>query len=61
MKKPEQFEDLLPKPNTIWFKLWKAKQEIGKPLTKNAKRQPHFKSKYADLNAMTRSNRTNST
>jgi hypothetical protein len=30
MKKPEQFEDLLPKPNTIWFKLWKAKQEIGK-------------------------------
>ena len=50
MKKPEQFEDLLPKPNTIWFKLWKAKQEIGK-VTKG-KDNPFFKSKYADLNAI---------
>ena len=50
MKKPEQFEDLLPKPNTIWFKLWKAKQEI-EAVKKNAK-NPHFKNNYADINAL---------
>ena len=50
MKKSEQFEDLLPKPNTIWFKLWKAKQEI-EAVKKNAK-NPHFKNNYADINAL---------
>jgi hypothetical protein len=50
MKKQEQFEDLLPKPNTIWFKLWKAKQEI-EAVKKNAK-NPHFKNNYADINAL---------
>jgi hypothetical protein len=50
MKKSEQFEDLIPKPNTIWFKLWKAKQEI-EAVKKNAK-NPHFKNNYADINAL---------
>ena len=50
MKKQEQFEDLIPKPNTIWFKLWKAKQEI-EAVKKNAK-NPHFKNNYADINAL---------
>ncbi len=50
MKKKEEFEDALPKPATLWFKLWKAKQEIGK-VTKG-KDNPFFKSKYADLNAL---------
>ena len=50
MKKSEQFEDLLPKPNTIWFKLWKAKQEI-EAVKKNAK-NPHFKNNYAYINAL---------
>jgi hypothetical protein len=50
MKKSEQFEDLLPKLNTIWFKLWKAKQEI-EAVKKNAK-NPHFKNNYADINAL---------
>ena len=44
------FEDLIPKPNTIWFKLWKAKQEI-EAVKKNAK-NPHFKNNYADINAL---------
>lgn len=44
------FEDLIPKPNTIWFKLWKAKQEI-EAVKKNAK-NPHFRSNYADINSI---------
>lgn len=51
MKKEEkQFEDLIPKPSTIYFKLHLAKQEIGK-VTKGSD-NPYFKSKYADLNAI---------
>lgn len=46
----EQFEDLIPKPQNIYFKLHLAKQEIGK-VTKG-KDNPFFKSKYADLNAI---------
>ena len=46
----EQFEDLIPKPSNIYFKLHLAKQEIGK-VTKG-KDNPFFKSKYADLNAI---------
>lgn len=46
----EQFEDLIPKPSTIYFKLHLAKQEIGK-VTKGSD-NPYFKSKYADLNAI---------
>lgn len=49
-KDKEQFEDLIPKPSTIYFKLYLAKQEIGK-VTKG-KDNPYFKSKYADLNAI---------
>jgi len=48
--KKETFEDLIPKPQTLWFKLWKAKQEIGK-VSKSAD-NPFFKSKYADLNTI---------
>jgi len=48
--KKEEFEDLIPKPQTLWFKLWKAKQEIGK--VSKGKDNPFFKSKYADLNAL---------
>ena len=48
--KKETFEDLIPKPATLWFKLWKAKQEIGK--VSKGKDNPFFKSKYADLNAL---------
>lgn len=49
MKKQETFEDAIPKPNNIYFKLWKAKQEI-QSIKKNAK-NPHFKNTYADINA----------
>ena len=48
--KKETFEDAIPKPNTMLFKLWKAKQEIGK-INKSAD-NPFFKSKYADLNTI---------
>jgi len=50
MKKTETFEDAIPKPNNIYFKLHLAKQEIGK-VTKGSN-NPFFKSKYADLNAI---------
>lgn len=51
MKKQENsFEDAIPKPQTLWFKLWRAKQEIGK-INKSAD-NPFFKSKYADLNTI---------
>jgi len=50
MENKEQFEDLIPKPSSIYFKLWKAKQKIGK-VSKNAK-NPHFKNNYADINAL---------
>jgi hypothetical protein len=46
----ETFEDLIPKPQNIYFKLHLAKQEIGK-VTKGSN-NPFFKSKYADLNAI---------
>jgi hypothetical protein len=36
--------------NNIYFKLWKAKQEIGKVVKGND--NPFFKSKYADLNSI---------
>lgn len=53
MKKQEtSFEDAIPKPQTLWFKLWKAKQQIG-AVSKNAK-NPHFKNNYADINALTK-------
>jgi len=48
--KKESFEDAIPKPSNIYFKLWKAKHEI-KGVTKG-KDNPFFKSKYADLNAI---------
>ena len=48
--KKETFEDAIPRPNGIYFKLHLAKQEIGK-VTKG-KDNPFFKSKYADLNAI---------
>lgn len=50
--KKEQFEDAIPKPQTLFFKLWKAKQQIG-AVSKNAK-NPHFKNNYADINALTK-------
>ena len=46
----ETFEDAIPKPSNIYFKLWKAKHEI-KGVAKG-KDNPFFKSKYADLNAI---------
>lgn len=46
----QTFEDAIPKSETIWFKLWRAKQEIGK-VTKGSN-NPFFKSKYADLNTI---------
>jgi len=49
--KKETFEDAIPKPSNIYFKLWKAKQQIGK-VSKNSK-NPHFKNNYADINALT--------
>lgn len=52
MKKQETFEDAIPKPQTLWFKLWRAKQQIG-AVSKNAK-NPHFKNNYADINALTK-------
>jgi hypothetical protein len=45
----ESFEDAIPKPHGIYFKMWKAKQQIGKA-SKNAK-NPHFKSNYVDINS----------
>ena len=48
--KKETFEDAIPKPSNIYFKLWKAKHEIGK-INKSAD-NPFFKSKYADLNTI---------
>lgn len=36
--------------NNIYFKLWRAKQEIGKVVKGND--NPFFKSKYADLNTI---------
>lgn len=48
--KKEELVDVLPKSETIYTKLWKAKQEIGK-VTKGSN-NPFFKSKYADLNAI---------
>ena len=48
--KKEEVVDVLPRTETIYFKLWKAKQEIGK-VTKGSN-NPFFKSKYADLNAL---------
>ena len=53
MRKKEQeqsFEDAIPKPSTIYVKLWKAKHEIGKVVKGND--NPFFKSKYADLNTI---------
>lgn len=50
MKKQDEFTANLPTNNTIWFKLWKAKQEI-EAVKKNAK-NPHFKNNYADINAL---------
>ena len=47
---PISFEDAIPKPSNIYFKLWNAKHEIKK-VTKG-KDNPFFKSKYADLNAI---------
>ncbi len=52
MKKEQSFEDAIPKPDSLWFKLWKAKQKIG-AVSKNAK-NPHFKNNYADINALTK-------
>lgn len=49
-KQTETFEDAIPKPQNIYFKLWKAKHEIGK--IAKGKDNPFFKSKYADLNAL---------
>jgi hypothetical protein len=46
----ESFEDMIPKPQTLLFKLWKAKQEIKKVTKGND--NPYFKSKYADLNTI---------
>jgi hypothetical protein len=48
--KKEVFEDAIPKPSNIYFKLWNAKHEIKK-VTKG-KDNPFFRSKYADLNAI---------
>ena len=50
MKKKDEFEDAIPKPQTLWYKLWRAKQEI-EAVKKNAK-NPHFKNNYADINAL---------
>jgi len=49
-KTTASFEDAIPKPNGIYHKLWRAKQEIGK--VAKEKDNPFFKSKYADLNAL---------
>ena len=48
--KKEEVVDVLPKTETLYTKLWRAKQEIGK-VTKGSN-NPFFKSKYADLNAL---------
>jgi hypothetical protein len=50
MKQKEEFEDLIPRTNGIYFKLWKAKQNIKK-IAKNSI-NPHFKNNYADINAL---------
>jgi hypothetical protein len=49
-KQSISFEDAIPKPNGIYYKLHLAKQEIGK-INKSAD-NPFFKSKYADLNTI---------
>jgi len=49
-KENNTFEDAIPKPNTIYFKLWRAKQEIKKVTKGND--NPFFKSNYADLNSI---------
>ena len=46
----ESFEDAIPRPNGIYFKMWKAKQQIGKA-SKNAK-NPHYKRNYVDINSV---------
>jgi hypothetical protein len=46
----EQALDQVQARNNIYFKLWKAKQEIGKVVKGND--NPFFKSKYADLNSI---------
>lgn len=51
--KKETFEQVLEQaqtPKTIHYKIWRAKQEIGKVVKGND--NPFFKSKYADLNAI---------
>ena len=51
MKTKETFDEVLENRNkSIYYKLHKAKQEIGK-VTKGSN-NPFFKSKYADLNAL---------
>lgn len=47
----EQALDEVQANNGLYFKLWKAKQSIGK-VAKNSK-NPHFKNNYADINALT--------
>lgn len=42
--------EYLPTTPSIFLKIWKAKQEIGKVTKGND--NPYFKSKYADLNAL---------
>lgn len=46
----EQGLDEIQAKNNIYFKLWKAKQEIGKVVKGND--NPFFKSRYADLNTI---------
>jgi hypothetical protein len=46
----EQGLDEVQATNNIYFKLWRAKQEIGKVVKGND--NPFFKSKYADLNTI---------
>ena len=46
----EQGLDEVQANNNIYFKLWRAKQEIGKVVKGND--NPFFKSKYADLNTI---------
>lgn len=46
----ESFEDCIPKPKSIYYDLWRIKQELGK-VTKGASNN-YFNSKYADLNTI---------
>lgn len=50
METIEKFEDAIPRTGGIYFKLWKAKQNIKK-IAKNST-NPHFKNNYADINAL---------